>query len=252
MSASGAKYTVKLVVHTERYSDIKKSVYVPENNSIAHTHPCLFLDPTLIAKNGFPAAVSLSPSEAYELWCAGKHVFFDDVEQLDALQQWCPVNYFGQQLYIVKDEARQYEQTLKNKLAELLHDRVGKAAMLVRYFRDKINSPTTTDHEQLQVEEGILNIPGVSEKEFDIYSKFPSLIEKLREEEKLPAIVFMNDRNGVERLTITLNKHVDKKIHDVRANMTQMLAKTQEDSEKVAKKAGKPRKKNRDEDGEMV
>ena len=70
-----SKFAVKLVVHNERYSDIKKSVYIPQQDAIAHTHPCLFLDPHYLAVQGFPGAFTLSPSEAYELWLAAKETF---------------------------------------------------------------------------------------------------------------------------------------------------------------------------------
>ena len=50
-------------------------LYLSDQDAIAHTHPCLFLDPHFLASKGFPGAFTLSPSEAYELWFAGKHTF---------------------------------------------------------------------------------------------------------------------------------------------------------------------------------
>ena len=100
----------------------------------------------------------------------------DEEDHLNTLEVWNPVKYFGEELYIIKDKAREYEVSLKAKLADMLAGDPTKAATLVSYFRERMPGCENEDRD------GALVIPGVSEKEFDLYAQFPSLIEKLRAE----------------------------------------------------------------------
>ena len=52
----------------------------------------------------------------------------------------------------------------------------------------------------------------MSEDDFNIYDEFPMLIEDLKSNDLLPALVFMNYRYGTEMLAESLMQHVDKKI----------------------------------------
>ena len=52
----------------------------------------------------------------------------------------------------------------------------------------------------------------MSEDDFGIYHEFPILIEHLKSNDQLPALVFMNNRNGTEKLAYNLMQHVEKKV----------------------------------------
>ena len=240
------KHSVKLVVYSERYSDINKNIYLPQTDEIVSTHPCVFLESHCLSVKGFPCSLSLSPKESYELWLASKFTFRDDPDKLNNLEKWCPIKYFGNELYITKQQAREYEISLKKQLEELLQGNEMKAQLLVTYFREMLPahclSGSSSDRH--------FTMPGISEREFDIYNTFPSLVERLRAEDKLPVIVFMNNRLGIEKLTKTLKKHVVQKLDDVQAKMSQVHAR-QSEADKIAKKATKGRK-NRDSDGEEM
>ena len=108
---------VNLVVYNERYSDIKAQVYHPREETLVEAHPCTFLNPDILCNQGFPNGFSLSPEEALKLWEALKHVF---QHKKDVWNQWDPEIRFKSKEFLTRNDAREYEISLKNKVVEYL------------------------------------------------------------------------------------------------------------------------------------
>ena len=222
---------VKLVMHSERYSDIQTSVYIPKTDNLVETHPCMFLDGHSLPIKGFPNGMNLSPKEAYELWFGGKYVFQDDEHVKNSLEAWCPSKYFANKVFISKKEARNYEISLKEHIFQLIKDSPNRAHKLIGYFRDQL--PFNSGDRNVKY----VDIPGISEMEFDIYKSFPALIEKLKEADKLPVLVFMCNRYGVEELVFALKGYVDDKLDKTMARIQNVVQRTDELDEMLQKSA---------------
>ncbi|KAM7424845.1 putative ATP-dependent RNA helicase ddx60 [Porites harrisoni] len=132
-------YRVNLVTCEERYSDLEKSIYLPSpsnggfskrtrkyekeydvqsTDEFVRLHPCAQLVTKQLKENGFPGDMALTPKESLQLyntmvekWC-GK----------ESLQKLSPEQYFLEQSFITKSNARQYERELKKELKSWADD----------------------------------------------------------------------------------------------------------------------------------
>ena len=61
-------YEVKLVVHADRYADLRKHVYT-DNGKFQHIHPYAYLHNNYFEEGRFiPSAITLSPEEVNQLY----------------------------------------------------------------------------------------------------------------------------------------------------------------------------------------
>ncbi|PAA63694.1 hypothetical protein BOX15_Mlig008009g1, partial [Macrostomum lignano] len=209
-------YKVNLVTYSERYSDIRTSVYLPKSEFIAEVNPCAFLSDKLLRINGFPRNLKLSPKESTEVWSAALQCFTDDPAAAKALQKFKPQSFFGTEP-ITRTQFRELEVGLKSTVSELLRQ-----------------SPHAKSTQLLTTIQSIEEQQNVTQQfeflsDVDLIEKFPDLIDRLRSEGRLPALVFMNDRKGIENLAASLVDRANDRIKQaVNPNLLERMEKARE------------------------
>ena len=188
---------VRFVHHSERYSDIEMSLFDETSNALKPVHPVGYLDSNLLAKKGFPESLKLSSSESSTLWSAAlssKGLFPEDISKLKALD---PKHYFQADVSIAKPDARAYEVKLKKTLEEIMMEKSYKdRCELTKSLKSEIMVNNTHCYAQSGLEEG------------ERLKFFPKLISLMQDEDKLPVIVFLCDRAGIETLAKQLYREI--------------------------------------------
>ncbi|XP_068713439.1 probable ATP-dependent RNA helicase DDX60 isoform X2 [Montipora foliosa] len=237
-------YRVRLVTCEERYSDLEKSIYLPKRgapndeeisketrkckgNDVSSTenfvslHPCAQLATKQLRENGFPGDMALTPRETLQLYDAIVQHWPDK----ESLQGLSPEKYFQENIFIGKRHARQYEEELKKELKSWADEE--NTLQKVESVIQSLNSVPS---------EEMATIP--SGTPF-IVRNFPTLVEQLKAQEKLPALVFSFDRLFCEKLAQKLVRKFEKKEEDIRA-ITRKL------DERKRLQVEKKEKRNRD------
>uniref|UniRef100_A0A1I8FWF1 Helicase ATP-binding domain-containing protein n=1 Tax=Macrostomum lignano TaxID=282301 RepID=A0A1I8FWF1_9PLAT len=222
-------YKVNLVTYSERYSDIRTSVYLPKSGCVAEVNPCAFLSDKLLRINGFPRNLKLSPKESTEVWSAALKCFADDPAAVKALQKFKPESFFGNKP-ITRTQFRELEVDLKRTVSELL--------------RQSSQAKSTQLLTTIQLNDDQQNVTQQFEflSDVDIISAFPDLIDRLHSQGRLPALVFMNDRKGIEKLAASLVDRANERIKQA------VDPKLLERMEKARKAMAIAHKRNRDKD----
>ncbi|XP_068760167.1 probable ATP-dependent RNA helicase DDX60 isoform X3 [Montipora capricornis] len=235
---------VRLVTCEERYSDLEKSIYLPKRgapndeeisketrkckgNDVSSTenfvslHPCAQLATKQLRENGFPGDMALTPRETLQLYDAIVQHWPDKESQ----QGLSPEKYFQENIFIGKRHARQYEEELKKELKSWADEQ--NTLQKVESVIQSLNSVPS---------EEMATIP--SGTPF-IVRNFPMLVEQLKAQEKLPALVFSFNRSFCEKLVQKLVRKFEKKEEDIRA-ITRKL------EERKRLQVEKKEKRNRD------
>lgn len=202
-------YKVRLVLYGERYNDLEKHICSIRNDDICfdHFHPCAALTIDHIEKYGFPSDLALSPRESVQLY----DTMFQAWKSWPQAQELCPENYthFKNKLIIKKMDARKYEESLKAELRSWIKSgSINQAKIVLKSLR-----------------------PDTTFSSADRLEKFPLLVEKLKEMDKLPAIFFIFSITNVEECARKVcssleekqkNKRtpkVDKEAHDTASKL---------------------------------
>ncbi|XP_008592742.1 PREDICTED: probable ATP-dependent RNA helicase DDX60-like, partial [Galeopterus variegatus] len=169
-------YEVRLVLYGERNNDLEKHICSLKHDDIYfdHFHPCAALTTDLIEKYGFPPDLTLSPQESIQLYDTMVQVW----KTWPRAQELCPENFihFKNKIVIKKLDTRKYEDNLKAELINWIKNgNVKKAERVLRNL-----SPDSLSNSE------------------DMEKMFPLLIEKLRQMDKLPALVFCFKNDDVE------------------------------------------------------
>ncbi|KAM4708141.1 putative ATP-dependent RNA helicase DDX60 isoform 2-T2 [Discoglossus pictus] len=178
MKTEKKSYRVRLVSYEKRYNDLEKYVCSLRGSEIdfEHYHPCAALTIDHMEKYGIPADLTFSPRESIQLYDIMVAVWpgWSRIKELD------PEEYlhFKDKICITKNDAKLFEEELKKELVEW----IGKG------HRKKICKVLKS-----------FQPPEPSDK-VDCFMHFPILVEKLRENDKLPAIVFAFHLDMVENL----------------------------------------------------
>ena len=200
---SPKSYEVALVTYHERYSDLEKFNYVapagikkggPQINSpeLKHTHPCAMLTVRQLTQSStFPAHVTLSPRETLALYDAMIKAW----PEKDSMQLLSPENYFKDKSFISKPDARLYEAALKEEFMTWLNNR-----RRVEIVIASLGGKTTAESSQKTGRDD----------EYVIRWFYP-LLQKLHDDNKLPAIFFSYNRKLCERLTSLTVRYLCKK-----------------------------------------
>jgi hypothetical protein len=170
-------YKVNLVVHMDRHADLIKHVYC-EDGQFHHIHPYSYLDASVMEMGkGIPPNVTLSPEEVHDLYIAMKFACPEDT-QLIKLQ---PEIFFSKCTdgFISRNMVRDFETELK----KLLENWVTKNSAAFEQVVKKLRT----------VEKPLDNL---SEARF-INENFLPLVQKLQEQNMLPAILFSYNRQLV-------------------------------------------------------
>ncbi|KAI8484114.1 putative ATP-dependent RNA helicase ddx60, partial [Branchiostoma belcheri] len=187
-------YNVRLVVYGERYSDLEKSVYLPCSNSedsLVPMHPYSVLTVKQLQDNldnpdgAFPRDLTLSPRETLQLYDTMAQVW-PERESLKALEADAYSDFATRDhLLITKAQARQYEADLKKELLTWLkeHHKEKVGHVLVMLSRHMLQQQDTCakEHKKHNID--------ITGEEF-LFDQIVGLLDKLKREDKLPALVF--------------------------------------------------------------
>jgi superfamily II RNA helicase len=170
-------YEVKLVVHKGRHADLMKHVYC-EDGQFHHIHSYAYLDRSVIEMgSGIPQHITLSPEEVRDLYIA-MNVACPQDPRLSDLQ---PEIFFSTCTggFISRNKVRDFEVELRK---------------LLENWVTEDNAAFESVVEQLRTVEDTLGIR--SETRF-IVENFIPFVQKLQEQNMLPAIVFSYNRSLV-------------------------------------------------------
>ncbi|XP_044173202.1 probable ATP-dependent RNA helicase DDX60 isoform X1 [Acropora millepora] len=249
-------YRIRLVTCKERYSDLEKCVYLPSpikggfskekhtykkeyepknSEEFVRLHPCAQLGPKQLLKNGFPGDMALTPGEALQLY----DVMVKEWPDKESIQKLSPEKYFLENKLIRKSHARQYELEVKKELKSWADEKQSKKVQCVI---QSLNSVCQEKQDSTEDEWSDLGLPSCGDS--FILRNFPKLVDQLRAQDKLPALVFSFNRVMCERLSRRLTVEFENREADIRARDGQRALKL---AERRRAKAEKKLKKTRDE-----
>ncbi|XP_066285601.1 probable ATP-dependent RNA helicase DDX60 [Branchiostoma lanceolatum] len=194
-------YNVRLVVYGERYSDLEKYVYLPCSNSqdsLVPMHPYSVLTLKQLQDNfdnpegAFPRDLTLSPREALQLYDTMAKVW-PERDSLKALEADAYRGFTTRdRLLITKAQARKYEADLKRELLTWLTEhQLEKVGCVLRMLNSRLVLQQSTCAQELK--------PDITSRVF-LKDQIVKLLDKLKQEDKLPALVFTFDRGLIEDL----------------------------------------------------
>ncbi|CAH3109026.1 unnamed protein product [Pocillopora meandrina] len=208
-------YRIRLVQFEERYSDLEKSIFLPSpNNEGQHVnndsdskefvrlHPCAQLGFKQLLENGFPGDMALTPKESLQLYDTMVSVWPD----CESLQHLCPETYFLENKLIQKRHARQYERDLKREFKSWADS---TELTKVQSVINSLNSVFLEIHSSTEEQWGEQRMTSYG-KPF-IKKSFEKLINELKAQEKLPALVFSDDRRLCEVLALSYAQKLENK-----------------------------------------
>ncbi|PSN57547.1 hypothetical protein C0J52_01638 [Blattella germanica] len=181
-------YEVKLVVHADRYADLRKHVYT-DNGKFQHIHPYAYLHNNYLEEGRFiPSAITLSPEEVNQLYKAMYSVSPKDPN----LQELEPEQYFSIHTdgFLSRKAVREYEGKLKKCLEIWAYENYEDFENVVK---------------QLECETEQLSM---NERRF-ILEKFIGFIHSLQNKNMLPALVFSYNRGLVHYLFRKATDHYE-------------------------------------------
>lgn len=138
-SREARKQKMKLIITKKRFSDLQQYVYLPkfpltsliettlypkekqrQNKSIIPINPVFTLSMSILKECGFPGDMKLVPSQCVQLWDVMKKYVGDNPP--DGFNELDPNKYFKEIGYIVKDDADNYEEKLKEVFVSYARD----------------------------------------------------------------------------------------------------------------------------------
>ncbi|CAH3109010.1 unnamed protein product [Pocillopora meandrina] len=238
-------YRIRLVKFEGRYSDLEKSIYLPNNcekgyddynnEAFVRLHPCGQLRHQQLRQKGLPGDMALTPKESLQLYDTMVSVWPD----CESLQNLSPETYFIENKLIQKGHARQYESDLKREFKSWADSR---ELTKVQSVINSLKSVFLENHSLTEEQWGGLGMT-FSGKQF-IKNNFAKLIDELRAQDKLPALVFSNDRKLCEELAIGYAQKLESKEQIIRRKGNTKEAKL---AQKRQGKAEKSLHRKRDE-----
>ncbi|XP_078360877.1 putative ATP-dependent RNA helicase DDX60 [Oculina patagonica] len=249
-------YKISLVICDERYSDLEKSIYLPspsiggfseetgkyENihgvkntDEFVRLHPCAQLGIKQLRENGFPGDMALTPKETLQLY----DVMVQHWPDKESLKDLVPEQYFTQNAFIHKSHVRQYEMKLKQELKSWVDD---KHLEKVEAVIQTLNSVCVDKRTSTEEEWGKLGMSS-TDKIF-IRMNFPKLVEQLKAQDKLPALVFSFDRVQCEILAEGITRELVEREKVLKGDKSNL--KLEKDKEKKQRQSQKQMKKKRD------
>ncbi|XP_019643772.1 PREDICTED: probable ATP-dependent RNA helicase DDX60 isoform X1 [Branchiostoma belcheri] len=244
-------YNVRLVVYGERYSDLEKSVYLPCSNSedsLVPMHPYSVLTVKQLQDNldnpdgAFPRDLTLSPRETLQLYDTMAQVW-PERESLKALEADTYSDFATRDhLLITKAQARQYEADLKKELLTWLKEHHKEK---VRHVLEKLSRHMLQQQDTCAKEQQKHNIDITGEK--FLSHQIVRLLDKLKQEDKLPALVFSFSRGLIEHLV----HKVDVTLEEMEMETLESMGVTQSSIKKdlaMMRKVEKGKKRVRDKE----
>jgi superfamily II RNA helicase len=182
-------YKVNLVVYRDRHADLKKSVYC-EDGQFCHIHPYAYLDRSVIKAEGqVPQSITLSSDEVHELYNAMSSACSHDPR----VSELHPEMFFSmcRSGFISRKMVRDFELELKSLLEKWATEDGSTFESVVTALRT-VTKP----------------LGSVSERRF-IQENFIPFVQKLQEQNMLPAIVFSYNRSLVGNFFEAATEHYE-------------------------------------------
>nr|XP_033797896.1 probable ATP-dependent RNA helicase DDX60 isoform X3 [Geotrypetes seraphini] len=172
-------YKVRLIIYGERYNDLEKYICSLKRGDFIfeHYHPCAALTVNHIEKYGIPKDLTCSPRESIQLYDSMLKIWpgWPRAKELEPEEFRC----FKNKIIIKKHHARKYEEELKKELTNWIScGQKKKADLLLQHLKPY--------H------------AGCSDE--DMQKKVPLFVEKLKEMNKLPALLFIFNLHSVETI----------------------------------------------------
>ncbi|KAJ7386940.1 putative ATP-dependent RNA helicase ddx60 [Desmophyllum pertusum] len=179
--------------------------------------------------------MALTPKETLQLY----DVMTQQWPDKESLQKISPEQYFLENKFIPKSQARQYENELKKEFKSWAD---GKQLKKVQSVIQSLNSVYLERQTSIEKEWNTQGKP--SSGKFFILRNFPKLVDQLRAQDQLPALVFSFDRMMCQTLSRVLTLEFEKRERVLRAQGGPRSLKL---ADKRRVKAEKRLKRSRDE-----
>ncbi|XP_022803055.1 probable ATP-dependent RNA helicase DDX60 [Stylophora pistillata] len=244
-------YKIRLVTCPERYSDLEKSIYLPSPSNggfssesgeyegtydlkgmeeFVRLHPCAQLGFKQLRENSLPGDMVLTPQETLQLF----DVMVQQWPEKESLQELVPEKYFLRTEFIQKDHVRRYEGEVKVEFKSWADEgQVEKVKSVIRSLNNECIQKQFSTEEEWNKQE----MPS-SGRDF-IRNNFTKLVDQLRAQNKLPALVFSFDRQLCEVLAEDLTVELEERELDLKARAGLRRAKCLEKKQAKAEKRAK-------------
>ncbi|KAM7443056.1 putative ATP-dependent RNA helicase ddx60 [Porites harrisoni] len=242
-------YRIRLVTCKERYSDLEKSIYLPspknggfseltrtyedgfdvtKTDEFVSLHPCAQLGAKQLKENGFPSDFSLSPKETLQLY----DVMLSHWPDRESLKRLAPEQYFKEKRFIHKKHVREYEEELKKEFKSWTdhQEQFKKAKSVIK----SLNSVCEKKLTSIEGEWSELGIGSTGKRV--ILHNYAKLVEQLKAQDKLPALVFSFDRRLCELLAFILTEQFEDREDAIRERTRKSDEKKRSQAEKKAKR----------------
>jgi len=207
---------VDLVIHTERWNDLYKFVFV--DGALRPLHPFCALVEKVVRANGLASDMTLTPQEMIQLFqevkrIIGKHGRWDEL---------LPSTWFGKDVgFVSKGDARKYEKRLKGLFLELLKEDTLTGEHFSGLVLALQNTPDLdiemlggkgsskfTPPSRTQQDENTDMLQLVQKNSYLQASTLVDLCRKLDKSEYLPAIIFNFSTKDIEKMLDRLVKEL--------------------------------------------
>jgi superfamily II RNA helicase len=225
--------TTNLVVHKERFCDLKKFTFVPSkvecdlSSNLIPVHELFGYSEKNVELNKYSQDFHLLPSEIVELIQTLNDIA-ESQEQKELVKSIEPENFFKCVL-LNKSDIKEYERFLMNKLNEWYTSGLFGTAQIQKIF-------STLNHDCDQAFSKINHIYGsnFSSRSWMI-ENIAELVENLHDKKLLPAIVFLNSGSLCDALAERLVDYLDEREKE-NSSQTEKDLKKQEKSDKALQK----------------
>ena len=234
-------YTVRMIPRegkVERHSDLNKFIVRREEGraGLDNIHPVSYLNVgDLLRKKEFPECMTMSPAECIRLFDELKHEF-----DTEALNHADPAQMFECR-FLDRDDIQTLNTAIKTFLLSLEDSPENN-----RHLSNAIGKLPPGCNQKPKIQE---------DTRPQLHKNFPALVDKLRQDSMLPALVFVFDRSLCSGLAATMTRTFKKRIEEVK-NSDEYLAKKRKEEKthkavmKLVKKAkNKAEDKEKDKDG---
>ncbi len=161
LQSSRPRQKVNLIVHNERYNDLRVGVACSESGSIAvrDLHPCCFVTASMLCGEhaAFPQMVSLEPRDAWTLF--GEMQKFAGGESALSLEGLTPAEFFRGTVVISRGKAKEWAERLKEKLLEWAKTNPSAVETVLTPFQAKLKPRDVLMPEKLaDVDEAVYSV----------------------------------------------------------------------------------------------
>lgn len=226
---------IELVNHRARFINLQRHVWVPEQNSLVHLHPCVSLDPEFLRDFGFDKSdVAFTPEDTFQLWEALEKVCGKAGKGGVTMEDLDPVKWLGgdAKVRVTLADASRYETVLKSRLVDLARGDLDAAKAVLSHLGKGSVVQAASNPEAQTTTASIVD-----------------LFFELRKKEYLPGIVFQLDSVRCQGYFDAVLKEIEEREEaaypEYRADLLRKQASYLRNKDRLMKKG---QRKNEDDD----